>query len=188
MTSRFLLRLYPRAWRERYGEELSLMLDDCARLPEVIDVIQGAANEWMVLMTGVNRLNDQAQRTTQALAQAAGWIIVFQTFIPTILSALSGHPLHGAPRWWQGPVFGFVSSLLQSSLSLGPAAFLSSIIPWHRVPHCRIAAACLGAFVSFQIASHIAWGPMELALVLGGAWIGSKTANPLQVLQASMVN
>jgi len=183
-----LIDCYPRAWRERYGEELAELLGERMRPRDVLDVLCGAANEWMVLMTGINSWNDQAQRTAKGLAQAAGSIIVFQTLVPTILSALFGHPIYGAATWWQGLLFGFVSSLLQSAVSLGPVAFLASIIPWHRVPHCRIAAACLGALVSFQIANHVAWGPMLLALVLGGAWIGSKTPHPLQALQASTVN
>jgi hypothetical protein len=47
------------------------MLGDRVRLSDIVDVAFGAANEWVIVMTGVNRWNDQAQRTTVALVQAA---------------------------------------------------------------------------------------------------------------------
>jgi hypothetical protein len=38
-----LLRLYPRAWRERYGDEFLALFDDGAvELPEIIDIVSGA--------------------------------------------------------------------------------------------------------------------------------------------------
>jgi hypothetical protein len=38
-----LLRLYPRAWRERYGDEfLALVGDRPVRLPQIIDIVSGA--------------------------------------------------------------------------------------------------------------------------------------------------
>jgi hypothetical protein len=188
IDARFLVRLYPRAWRERYGEELLLMLDDRVGLGDVVDVIFGATNEWVIVMTGVNRWNDQAQRTTAALAQAAACVIVFQTVVPSIVSAISGHPVNGAPHLWQALLVGFVSSLLQSAVTLGPVAVASAITPWHQLPHARLSAGLCGALIAFRIASHLAWGPTELALVAAGSWIAYKTADTPQDLHASMVN
>jgi hypothetical protein len=38
-----LLRLYPRAWRDRYGDEfLALLGDRPVRLPQIIDIVSGA--------------------------------------------------------------------------------------------------------------------------------------------------
>jgi len=187
MNRRALLHFYPRSWRERYGDEFLVMLDERLRLRDVVDVILSAANEWMAVMTGVNRWNDQAQRTTKALAQAAACVIAFQTFVPTLVSLASGHSLFGAPKLWQGLVYGFVSSLLQSAVTLGPVAFLAAVLPWHNAPHRRLLAAVLGAFFSARIAGHIAWGPIELTLVLGGAWVAYRTADTPEDLQASMV-
>lgn len=43
----WLIRLYPRAWRERYGEEFEALLEDCLLSPrEVLDVIIGALDAW----------------------------------------------------------------------------------------------------------------------------------------------
>jgi hypothetical protein len=43
MTAGRLLGLYPRAWRERYGDEyLALIGDRPLRLPQIIDIVSGA--------------------------------------------------------------------------------------------------------------------------------------------------
>jgi len=43
-----LLRLYPRAWRERYGEEfLATVGHDSLRLQQVIDIVSGAIDAWL---------------------------------------------------------------------------------------------------------------------------------------------
>lgn len=43
-----LLRLYPRAWRERYGDELLALVGRGALRPqEVIDIVSGAIDAWL---------------------------------------------------------------------------------------------------------------------------------------------
>jgi hypothetical protein len=43
-----LLRLYPRAWRERYGEEfLAMVGDDPLTVQQVIDMVSGAIDAWL---------------------------------------------------------------------------------------------------------------------------------------------
>jgi hypothetical protein len=45
--TRIITRLYPRAWRERYGAELSDLIDETGMTPRVaIDVARDAAREW----------------------------------------------------------------------------------------------------------------------------------------------
>lgn len=175
--ARLLVRLYPRAWRERYGEELLELLEDSVRLRDVIDVIRGAAREWGNLMTGKNRWNDQAQRTTRALAQAGGAVILFQTLVSPIVAAIIGVLPFGVSSFGMGVLWGFVSSLLQSAVVLGPVALVSVVIPWRDVPLARAAASALGGLVALRIGSHIAWGPAELALILAGVWIGYRTVS-----------
>jgi hypothetical protein len=49
VSGRWLVRLYPRAWRERYGEEMAAMLGDMRLTPAaVIDLVAGAidARVW----------------------------------------------------------------------------------------------------------------------------------------------
>lgn len=47
-TSRRLVRLYPRAWRERYGEEfLALLEERPASVKDLLDVARGALDAWL---------------------------------------------------------------------------------------------------------------------------------------------
>ena len=56
-----LLRLYPRAWRDRYGEEfLEVVGHDSVTLQQAIDILSGAIDAW--LSTEV----DRATRVTTA--------------------------------------------------------------------------------------------------------------------------
>jgi hypothetical protein len=47
-ASECLLRLYPRAWRERYGEEfLATVGQGALHLQQVIDIVAGAIDAWL---------------------------------------------------------------------------------------------------------------------------------------------
>jgi hypothetical protein len=47
MTATQLLRLYPRAWQERYGEEfLATVGDRPLRFQQIIDIVSGAIDAW----------------------------------------------------------------------------------------------------------------------------------------------
>ena len=48
MTAVHLIRLYPRAWRERYGEEfLSTIGDQALHVQQIIDIVAGAIDAWL---------------------------------------------------------------------------------------------------------------------------------------------
>lgn len=48
MLRKRLVLLYPRAWRERYGEEfLATIGPGSLRLPQVIDIVSGAIDAWL---------------------------------------------------------------------------------------------------------------------------------------------
>jgi hypothetical protein len=47
-AARSLLRLYPRPWRERYGEEFLAIVGDGGLHPQqVIDIVSGAIDAWL---------------------------------------------------------------------------------------------------------------------------------------------
>jgi hypothetical protein len=47
MTAEQLLRLYPRGWRKRYGEEfLATVGDGALRFQQVVDIVSGAIDAW----------------------------------------------------------------------------------------------------------------------------------------------
>ena len=48
MTAERLLRLYPRAWRERYGDEfLATVGDGAIGMQQTIDILSGAIDAWL---------------------------------------------------------------------------------------------------------------------------------------------
>jgi hypothetical protein len=48
MTAERLLRLYPRKWRDRYGEEfLELAGTGALRLQQIVDIVSGAIDAWL---------------------------------------------------------------------------------------------------------------------------------------------
>jgi len=48
MTADNLLRLYPRAWRDRYGDEfLATIGDEALHIQQVIDIVAGAIDAWL---------------------------------------------------------------------------------------------------------------------------------------------
>lgn len=180
MNDRWFLKLYPREWRERYGDEFSAMVGDRRlSLENSIDLISGAIDARFTKGAKMPSTywNDQAQRTTRALAQAAGAVILFQTFVPPVVTAIIGVRSFGVTSFGMGMLWGFVSSLLQSAVTLGPVALVSAVIPWRQVPYARLSASLLSAFIGFRIASHVAWGPAELALLLASVWIGYGTVS-----------
>lgn len=89
-----LLRLYPRAWRERYGEELSDLIDETGLTPRVaVDVARGAAREWtsqarLALAGGGTMVIGPAWRHPQMWALAA-FVILAPTALFVLLSILA---------------------------------------------------------------------------------------------------
>jgi hypothetical protein len=49
-TPELLLRLYPRAWRDRYGDEFLMTVGDGAlHVQQMIDIVMGAIDAWLSL-------------------------------------------------------------------------------------------------------------------------------------------
>ena len=62
MTADRLLRLYPRAWRERYGDEfIALVGDRPLALPQLIDIVSGAIDAH--LSSDVRAMTTRGQTT-----------------------------------------------------------------------------------------------------------------------------
>jgi hypothetical protein len=74
MTADRLLRLYPRAWRERYGDEfLALVGDRPLAFPQLIDIVSGAIDA---------HLSSDVRATTVSrghATQAGGGTVVIET-------------------------------------------------------------------------------------------------------------
>ena len=69
MTADSLIRLYPRAWRDRYGEEfLETTGPGSLHLQQVIDIVAGAIDAW--LSSDVRRAANQKPGTNTANGEA----------------------------------------------------------------------------------------------------------------------
>ncbi|HUP83865.1 MAG TPA: hypothetical protein VM284_06730 [Candidatus Limnocylindria bacterium] len=84
--TRLITRLYPRAWRERYGDELSELIDETGLSPrDAIDVVRGAAREWtsqarLAIAGGGSMVIGPAWRHPQVWA-----LVAFLVLAPTAL-------------------------------------------------------------------------------------------------------
>ncbi len=96
MTAHSLIRFYPRAWRERYGEEfLETVGHGALHLQQVIDIVAGAIDAW---------LSADVRRATRTSAQLNGHGAGTMT---QSLNAVCGDTkLRFTPRdgWWAGAV------------------------------------------------------------------------------------
>ena len=103
---RWLLRLYPRAWRERYGNELADLVDETGLSPAgAVDVTRGAINEWAVVAR--DALDGGQTMTIGPARHPRSWaIIAFALLAPTLLfltlSALHSGLLDPANSWLNG--------------------------------------------------------------------------------------
>ena len=82
-----LVRLYPRAWRERYAAEFDALLDQCLRSPlDVLDVILGAMDAHLQLLNGEN-VNWRIMNMINKLRTTI--LVVFAAYIGFIVAGFS---------------------------------------------------------------------------------------------------
>jgi hypothetical protein len=81
---RWLIGLYPRRWRERYGEEFDALLEACLRSPlDVLDIVLGALDAHLDLSHGSGW---RSMNMTNKLRTAI--LLVFAGYIGFILAGL----------------------------------------------------------------------------------------------------
>ena len=73
-----LLRLYPRAWRERYGEELAALLQQTGvGWRQIVDVIAAASREWLRAVIPNRALLVAANQTRRVAGfYAMAWVTI----------------------------------------------------------------------------------------------------------------
>jgi hypothetical protein len=137
IDARFLVRLYPRKWRERYGGELTALLEDSGLSgPRVaLDLAIGALREQLraAFVTVSPKTRQSALRLLVSLSSwAAGAAIA-----AAIASFLPDFAMGGAMRAWF-MVSGLVGSLsvffylsvLKKDATAGLAAGVPPLTPW----------------------------------------------------------
>jgi hypothetical protein len=128
--SRWLVRLYPRAWRERYEEEFAAMLEQRpASLLDVLDIVFGALDARLHPQLGIGRtlmVNKMRTATIAILCAYVGFVVAdmgFQkaTEDPPFTSLESTHALLGIS--YDAILAGSVVALLAMMAGGIPIAF-----------------------------------------------------------------
>ena len=85
----WLIRLYPPAWRDRYGDEFEALLEECLHSPlDVLDIVLGAIDAHLEITYGTNwRLMDMVNKLR------TGILMVFTGYIGFVIGGLSFYGL-----------------------------------------------------------------------------------------------
>jgi hypothetical protein len=115
MKRLILLRLYPRAWRERYGEELSAQLEAQRplRIGVVADLVRGALDAHLHPLRRDNstlRISNMDRRTVAARA-AVVWSPVAAVAVAAVMVLIAFWGGHGYMIWWYGPGYPVVGGI-----------------------------------------------------------------------------
>ena len=106
MKRHLLLRLYPRAWRERYGEELSAQLDTQRplRIGVVTDLVRGALDAHLHPLRRDDRtirssyVGDRGMIAARAIVAWSPLAAVAVAAVMVLIDFWGGHGY-----WWFGP-------------------------------------------------------------------------------------
>jgi hypothetical protein len=176
--TRLLTRIYPRAWRERYGDELSDLIDATGLTPRIaMDVARGAAREWtnaarFALTGGVTMVIGPAWRhpTSWALVSL---VVLAPTLTMVVLSLFAYQLGMTGLITFMEPVTRWLNSqrLLDALLVGAPAvAFLLAAAPLLRL-ELRMSDTGREAVLGVRLrAVNVVIG--LVALVVGGLLIG----------------
>lgn len=208
-VSHHLLRLYPAAWRDRYGDEFAALLDDCpSSLALVFDVLLGALDARLRRSALTGKVFDMVARIR------ATAIAVFCAYIAFVVAGIGyqklseyedftaagqAHPLvglaHGAIVVGAGVA---LLAVLAGGLPLAFAALRDALAHRRRdvlalfaVPVIAFAALVVYGFVALQIANqggaqsgkHLFLGLIAI-LVLGA--IASSAAVSLAIARSQI--
>ena len=112
-VARALLRLYPRAWRARYGDEFFALIEESGATPRLlIDVAVAAVRERTRALLA-------SQSTEDPLARVPGWILASMLVKPLVLAVCVWILADGLVRLGFGPVFGgFWTSFVAAAATL----------------------------------------------------------------------
>jgi hypothetical protein len=195
MKSRWLLRLYPRVWRDRYGEEfLSLVESRPLGVAQILDIVRSSFSEH--LRSGVN-----ASRVGVQVRTVLGWYFLSHVIWWGVTSLAGVGP---SVRVWTMDAL-LLSAVLQGRVALvtittvfGVGAVLHhcsdhtsrSVVDWLRF------STMLVVVISEPLWYHwlgIGPSPAEVAATLGGGpgsigpgiatyiWVGERAIQPLRL-------
>lgn len=176
---RFLLRLYPAAWRARYGEEFAALLEDQPLTPRIaLDTLLGALDAHVVTLGSQGRIGMVNRLRSSQIAVFCAYIafvvagIGFQkmTEYDDFMAARS-HTLVGVP--FDIVVAGAAISLLAVLAGGVPLALSALRFAWERK---RWDIALLLATPAFALALLLGYGAFLLHIANNGSAQFSRSA------------
>ena len=120
MNPKRFVRLYPRAWRERYGDELAALVESAPTTWRLrIDLVRGAAREWLHEIAHPRRLTPGrrlAVRHTALVLITAGLAIGVVG-----IAAVAAPSVDFESMGWPGylPIFGLYIAMICRALYVG---------------------------------------------------------------------
>jgi hypothetical protein len=149
-----LIRMYPREWRRRYGDEMRTLLEaDGLSLRTVADLIGGAIDA---------RLNPQLAAANTEESEAGG---------KKMMKAFCGVPAHTSPaepwraaRWMIGVTLALTLASLLLQLRVGPNSFSESL--WYSA-----FPAALMMSTPYTYSSRYSASARRIMSLSGGAFI-----------------
>ena len=182
------LRLYPPSFRERYGPELSVLIDDLDSGPVTVDLLRGAALAWLrPVLPGAGP--EMARRRLQATVSTAwvAWCVGFMT-APAATRALLDPPVAGADQtvhtlldvaqvaFFTGGALAFIAgfplaiALLRPALRTGDRRLIAPLAPLGILG--AVEAAGLGLLAILRRGHPPTWLHPSIPFVLVGTlWI-----------------
>lgn len=164
-----LMNLYPRAWRNRYGEELAdLLVVAPLTVVVVLDVVRGALDAHLNLSDLISeRPGLPARMRSTAMATLAAWVMFCFAAVmiwpttndPRFDDAANAHPLIGALRW-----------LATAGLATGVVAVASAAVPlavftaWQACRRRDLVALALFATPAVGVAIFVGYTEVLLQL------------------------
>jgi hypothetical protein len=160
MKRHLLLRLYPRAWRERYGEELSAQLEAQRplRIGVVADLVRGALDAHLHPLRRDNstmRSSNMSDRRTIAARATVAWSPAAAVAIAAVMVLIDFW--YGHMAWYYsssgGPVVGGITVPWYQSVGSPWVRFL----PYHELydlalHFAMLAVALAGALILAAVA------------------------------------
>lgn len=191
--ARVLLRLYPRPWRERYGDELLAYLDDSGLTPRgVVDIVAAAAVErGRSILDAAHAQIDPSPLPVHDPPVVVGADTMFgPTLVRATLVGATVVAFYAAgvpyPQWtsWFNLLLSPMSSLDRSTFNAsvfdrGVASFVWFAVSLVLVLIAQMLAAILLTLGVPAISEEVAFSAMAIVLVsatLRGIWRGVRSA------------
>jgi hypothetical protein len=157
LSTALLIRLYPRAWQRRYGDEVCAHVGSTVSARDAINLAAGAVRERM-----------RSGMVLRPVLEGGGLLL-----LPGLVSSADRHD----PSLL---AFSIAVALMTMTVTLLPAAVLAAYVPRVGRTLVGLAGAAVAAFAAYRIGSHVSWivNPVQVALV--AAWVGFRAARRAQ--------